>query len=84
MRARPYSGREGGFAVPNGPRGKKLFRFLAGLMLRDFYGAVTIRFEGGKATHVELQTRRSWEYRELPESDGWHGEMLAQQEDRRS
>jgi hypothetical protein len=35
------------------PRGEKLFRFVASLMLRDFYGTVTIRFESGKVTHVE-------------------------------
>jgi len=52
-------------------RGEKLFRFLASLMMRDFYGSVTIRFEGGKVTHVETATRRMWVYQELPaETDG--------------
>ena len=46
--------------------GEKLFRFLAGLILDKFYGSVTIRFEHGKVTHVETETRRSWEYRNLP------------------
>ena len=49
------------------PRGEKLFRFLASLILRKFYGTVTIRFEAGKATHVEMETRRSWQYGDLPE-----------------
>lgn len=46
--------------------GEKLFRFLAKLILDKFYGTVTIRFENGKVTHVETETRRMWEYRELP------------------
>lgn len=47
--------------------GEKLFRFLAGLLLEKFYGTVTIRFEAGKVTHVEAETRRMWPYRDLPE-----------------
>ena len=47
-------------------KGEKLFRFLASLILREFYGTVTIRFESGKVTHVETQTRQIWEYRDLP------------------
>ena len=35
-------------------------------MLRGFYGTVIIRFEDGKATHVEIETRRMWQYQELP------------------
>ena len=50
------------------PRGEKLLRFLASLMMRDFYGSVTIRFESGKVTHVEVQNRRMWEYKSLPSS----------------
>ncbi len=46
-------------------KGQKLFRFLASLMLRRFYGTVTIRFEGGKVTHVEMETRRVWQYKDL-------------------
>ena len=49
------------------PRGEKLLKFLASLMLREFYGTVTIRFEAGKVTHVETETRRVWQYKELPE-----------------
>ena len=47
-------------------KGEKLFRFLASLILREFYGTVTIRFESGKITHVETETRRMWRYRDLP------------------
>ena len=48
------------------PRGEKLFRFLASLILRGFYGTVTIDFGNGKVTHVETETRRRWQYDELP------------------
>lgn len=37
-------------------------------MLHQFYGPVIIRLEAGKVTHVEAETRRMWEYRELPPS----------------
>lgn len=47
------------------PRGEKLFKFLASLMRRDFYGTVTIRLESGKVTHVTTETVRTWEYRDL-------------------
>ena len=50
------------------PNGERLFKFLASLMVRDFYGAVTIRFEHGKVTHVETETRRIWQYKDLPEA----------------
>ncbi len=46
--------------------GEKLFHFLARLILEKFYGSVTIRFESGKVTHVETETRRAWQYKELP------------------
>ena len=49
------------------PRGEKRFRFLADLMLREFYGQAGIRFEGGKVTHVETETRRTWQYKDLPD-----------------
>ena len=48
------------------PRGEKLFKFLACLMLRDFYGTVIIGFESGEVTHVETETRGTWQYNELP------------------
>ena len=47
------------------PRGEKLFKFLAALMLQRFYGTVTIRFEAGKVTHVETQSRWMWRYEHL-------------------
>jgi len=56
------------------PRGEKLFKFLATLILRGFYGTVTIRFEAGKVTHVEAEARRSWEYRDLPMKTTGDGE----------
>ena len=57
------------------PRGEKLFKFLASLMMRNFYGTVTIRLECGKLTHVETETRRVWRYRDLPEvTDGRRSE----------
>lgn len=47
--------------------GGKLFRLLASLMLRSFYGTAMVRFESGKARYVETQTRRMGEYRDVPE-----------------
>jgi len=44
----------------------KLFNFLKKLFYEKFYGSVTIRFENGKATHVEVNSTRKWEYKELP------------------
>jgi len=46
--------------------GERLFKFLAGLILDRFYGSVIIKFEHGKVTHVETETRRHWQYKELP------------------
>ena len=48
--------------------GERLFKFLARLILEKFYGSVTIKFEAGKVTHVETETRRTWQYRDLPEA----------------
>ena len=48
--------------------GEKLFHFLARLILEKFYGSVTIRFEHGKVTHVETETKRMWQYKDLPSS----------------
>ena len=48
--------------------GEKLFKFLARLILEKFYGSVTIKLEGGKVTHVETETRRAWQYKDLPEA----------------
>jgi len=44
----------------------KLFQFLRGLALDRFFGTVTIKFEHGKVTHVEAETRRAWQYKDLP------------------
>ena len=49
------------------PRGERLFKFLAGLIVRKFYGTVIIRFESGRVTHVETESRRMWRYGDLPE-----------------
>ncbi len=45
-----------------------MFKFLASLMMRDFYGTVTIRMEAGKVTHVETETRKMWRHQNLPDS----------------
>ena len=50
--------------------GEKLFHFLAMLILDKFYGSVTIRFEHGKVTHVETETKRMWQYKDLPDDAG--------------
>ena len=49
------------------PRGEKLPKFLALLMLHDFYGVVIVRMEADKVVHVETETRRAWHYKDLPE-----------------
>ena len=61
-------------------KGEKLFRFLASLILREFYGTVTIRFEAGKVTHVEIETRQRWEYRDLPEQPSTDMELRSREE----
>jgi hypothetical protein len=48
-------------------RGERLFKFLAGLILDRLYGSVTIKFEHGKVAHVEQETRRLWQYKDLPD-----------------
>ncbi len=48
------------------PRGQKLLKFLASLMLDSFHGVVIIRIEAGKVTHVETETRRSRQNKDLP------------------
>lgn len=47
--------------------GEKLFTFLRRLALDRFFGSVTIKFEHGKVTHVETETRRMWKYKDLPD-----------------
>ena len=46
--------------------GEKLLKVLARLLLEKLYGSVTIKFESGKVTHVETETRRAWQYKDLP------------------
>lgn len=56
-------------------RGEKLFKFLASLILRELYGTLMIRLGSGNVTHVESETRRMWQYRDLPADcaqDGTH------------
>jgi len=48
---------------------EKLCRFLARFFTPRFFGTVTIKFENGKVAHVEVMTRRSWEYKDLPVDD---------------
>ncbi len=45
---------------------EKMMRFLQKLFVEKFYGCVTIRFENGKVTHVEMNSTRKWEYKSLP------------------
>jgi hypothetical protein len=52
------------------PQAEKLFRFPARLMLRRFYGTAIIRFEAGKVTHVQTETRRMWRHRDLLDEPG--------------
>jgi len=55
------------------PRGERLFRFLASLMLRNFYRTVTIPFQ------CETETRRMWRYKDLPEEiSGMFGSRFQQ------
>ncbi len=44
----------------------KLIKFLLKLYSEKFYGCVIIKFENGKATHIEMTSSRRWEYKELP------------------
>jgi len=45
---------------------EKLIRFLKNLQSENFYGCVIIKFENGKATHVEINTTKKWQYKDLP------------------
>lgn len=45
---------------------QKLIRFLQRLVAEKFYGTITIKFENGKATHIEMASMRKWEYKEFP------------------
>lgn len=45
----------------------KLIKFLLKLYSDKFYGSVIIKFENGKATHIETTTVHKWEYKNLPD-----------------
>ena len=62
--------------------GEKLFHFLARLILDRFYGSVTIRLEHGKVTHVETDTKRMWQYKDLPSEMSDPRDTLHQRTDR--
>jgi len=51
------------------PKGEKLFRFPAYLARVDFHGTVAIRCEAGGVAHVETETGRVWQYKDLPEEN---------------
>jgi len=46
---------------------EKLIRFLQKLFADKFYGTITIKFENGKATHIETTSINKWQYKDLPE-----------------
>ena len=48
---------------------EKLFRFLRRFFSREFFGTITMRFESGKVTHVDVETKRSYRYRDILEED---------------
>ena len=66
------------------PTVEGLFKFLVDLMLREFYGKVIIRLQGGKVTHMELETRRKWRYSDLPEQNSGPSGPFAGRADRGS
>jgi len=45
---------------------ERLYKFLTRFFTPRFFGTVTITFENGKVAHVEVSTRRSWQYKDLP------------------
>ncbi len=45
----------------------KLIKFLMKLYRERFYGCVIIKFENGKATHIETNSTQKWQYKDLPE-----------------
>jgi hypothetical protein len=45
---------------------ERLVSFLRRLFQERFFGTVVIKVEHGKVTHVEVSTRRSYEYKDLP------------------
>ena len=47
-----------------------------------FYGTVTIKFEHGKVTHVEMNTRRSYKFKDLPRDEAYPGDYQEQLQNR--
>ncbi len=45
---------------------EKLIRFLQDLARNNYFGSVTIKFENGKATHIEANSIKKWQYKDLP------------------
>jgi len=48
---------------------EKLFGFLQRFFGRDFFGTITLRFESGKVTHVDVETKRSYRFRDIPREE---------------
>jgi hypothetical protein len=48
---------------------ERLFEFLKKFFAEKFYGTITIRLECGKVTHVEVETRRAWAFKDLPHTE---------------
>jgi len=44
----------------------KLIKFLLKLYSEKFFGCVIIKFENGKATHIETNSTQKWQYKDLP------------------
>jgi len=47
-------------------KGERLFKFLASLVMRGFYGSVIIALESPKVMHLETETRRTWRCHDRP------------------
>jgi len=44
---------------------ERLFEFLKKFFAEKFYGTISIKFECGKVTHVEIQSKRVLSYQDL-------------------
>lgn len=47
---------------------EKLIRFIQKMFTEKFYGCDTIKFENGKATHIEMMSSRKRDYKDLPQT----------------
>lgn len=47
---------------------EKLFSFLRKLFAEKFFGTVSIKFEHGKVTHIEVVSRHVYKYGDLDKS----------------